>query len=1209
MAIRVVSAGTTIVKSITVGTPIRIGDPSSGELKLLDDVNSTNLSSVNSYLRWDSATQKFIFQEFESDVRALFTAGTGITYDDDTGTIEITESGVTSGTYGSATLIPQISVTETGQIDSIGTVSVAGVSNLSYADSTAVLTLSTADGGSFPVTLSLDAFSTDSLAEGSNNLYYTTARADSDAKSALVAGTGLTYDSAAGRFSITSTGVTADDYGTSTEIPVLTINAQGQILDASTVTVAGVSTFTFDSSEATLNIGTADGGSFNARIGLSSFTTSDLAEGSNLYYLTSRFDSDFGDNTTDDLTEGSTNLYFTESRARSSFSLDVDSDLFSYSDSTGILSIQDTNIARTDRTEIFEEGLNIPDSKRIIFCDDAADIFENNGNFFIRRNNTAESQGDIYLSAKDSSSVYINNRSGDRFIAHFHDHGAVDLFYDNTLRISTTDSGGQVVGNLRVTENTTILGNLTVQGTQTIINSTALSINDKNIVLADSAADSDAANGAGITVDGANATITYSSVTDTWDLNKPLGTERNVLSQYTTDELTEGSNLYYLTSRFDSDFADNTTDDLTEGVGNLYYTTARADSDARNAISVEGDLTYDPETGVISINVEDVYTQDNFDSDFNIAIDAAALGGTGLTYDSSTNALSIDSAEFTAMFTTDNLREGSSNLYFTDARVQAANIDFVNTKVTRYLDSDETILTRTVNGYFETENTRGTIFQSQDSDYVIGFNTQTFIIENLAGQRQLRTYGDSGHIELYFADSHRLETTLYGVEIFGKLLVDSATVAGNITADTLIGEYLGFDSDLARTSSRDTIRGYFSAGGDLTYDSSTGRFEFDVESVYTQSNFDSDFNTSLDAAALGGTGLSYAADSNTLSITPTGVTEGTYGSASQVPVFTVNSRGQLDSAGTVSVAGVSSTSFDSATGIFTINTADGGIFNTTIADSDFTAQRARDALSGGTGVTYDSATGLISIGQDVATTSDVTFAKVAADSGDFNIVDVEILDVGNFTGGTPRYAVFGDRTQANSTLQISKTTGSNAYISHLEPNRNLLIQSDTLMLTTVGGAEYLARFVEGGSGEIYYDGAKKFETSSAGVLVTGEAEISNGIKNTTGVINNTPTQSQATSDTIIVVDNTAHDSDFTSVEYTVHMDDSDAGHSQISKLLLTYNKSSVFFTEYGVISSFTNDSDIGTLTADVSGANIRLKFQRATGMGTVNVKPIKTIIK
>jgi len=63
-----------------------------------------------------------------------------------------------------------------------------------------------------------------------------------------------------------------------------------------------------------------------------------------------------------------------------------------------------------------------------------------------------------------------------------------------------------------------------------------------------------------------------------------------------TNDLTEGDNLYYTQGRFDSALGDKTTDNLTEG-SNLYYTTARADSDAKAAISVtdaggDGSLTY-----------------------------------------------------------------------------------------------------------------------------------------------------------------------------------------------------------------------------------------------------------------------------------------------------------------------------------------------------------------------------------------------------------------------------------------------------------------------------------------------------------------------------------------------------------------------------------------------------------------------------------------
>ena len=107
-------------------------------------------------------------------------------------------------------------------------------------------------------------------------------------------------------------------------------------------------------------------------------------------------------------------------------------------------------------------------------------------------------------------------------------------------------------------------------------------------------------------------------------------------------------------------------------------------------------------------------------------------------------------------------------------------------------------------------------------------------------------------------------------------------------------------------------------------------FSLTLNRFTQKANFDSD----LDEALASGTGITYDASNNTINITNTGVTAGTYGSAAEVPVFTVNAQGQLDSAGTVAVAGVSSTSIDSSTGDFTINTADGGAFSTRLYDAD-----------------------------------------------------------------------------------------------------------------------------------------------------------------------------------------------------------------------------------------------------------------------------------
>ena len=67
-----------------------------------------------------------------------------------------------------------------------------------------------------------------------------------------------------------------------------------------------------------------------------------------------------------------------------------------------------------------------------------------------------------------------------------------------------------------------IKGNLQVDGATTTINSTTLTVDDLNLTLASGAANGTAANGAGITVDGASATLTYQSTGDNWNFNKNL---------------------------------------------------------------------------------------------------------------------------------------------------------------------------------------------------------------------------------------------------------------------------------------------------------------------------------------------------------------------------------------------------------------------------------------------------------------------------------------------------------------------------------------------------------------------------------------------------------------------------------------------------------------------------------------------------------------
>ena len=68
----------------------------------------------------------------------------------------------------------------------------------------------------------------------------------------------------------------------------------------------------------------------------------------------------------------------------------------------------------------------------------------------------------------------------------------------------------------------------------------------------------------------------------------------------------------------------------------------------------------------------------------------------------------------------------------------------------------------------------------------------------------------------------------------------------------------------------------------------------------------------------------------TTELSNTGVTAGSYGSASLVPVFTVDEDGRITTANTVSVACVANTTWTIANNTFTIGTADGNFYDTLI---------------------------------------------------------------------------------------------------------------------------------------------------------------------------------------------------------------------------------------------------------------------------------------
>lgn len=94
-------------------------------------------------------------------------------------------------------------------------------------------------------------------------------------------------------------------------------------------------------------------------------------------------------------------------------------------------------------------------------------------------------------------------------------------FNDVTIN-GSLNSDDITAANVSVTGNAIIVGNLTVQGTTTTINSTTIEVADLAIVVAKYADSTTTANGAGLIVNGAAATLLYSSADDRWNLNKDL---------------------------------------------------------------------------------------------------------------------------------------------------------------------------------------------------------------------------------------------------------------------------------------------------------------------------------------------------------------------------------------------------------------------------------------------------------------------------------------------------------------------------------------------------------------------------------------------------------------------------------------------------------------------------------------------------------------
>jgi hypothetical protein len=217
--------------------------------------------------------------------------------------------------------------------------------------------------------------------------------------------------------------------------------------------------------------------------------------------------------------------------------------------------------------------------------------------------------------------------------------------------VGTSDS--VTFSGLKVTGNTIIDGNLQVNGTQTTINTQTLAVEDNMIYLNQLESDGSPV----IAVDlgfafnyndssggYAHGGLFRDATDGRFKFYGGYGPEPDSDLDIDVDHATFGlrdvqvrtlyaDKIIGNSQGFDSDFATKTTDDLTEGSTNLYYTTARVDSDMGDILTAGEGIDITPGAGIITVAAEDATTTNKgvasfATADFNVTSGAVELKDT-----------------------------------------------------------------------------------------------------------------------------------------------------------------------------------------------------------------------------------------------------------------------------------------------------------------------------------------------------------------------------------------------------------------------------------------------------------------------------------------------------------------------------------------------------------------------------------------------------
>ena len=269
---------------------------------------------------------------------------------------------------------------------------------------------------------------------------------------------------------------------------------------------------------------------------------------------------------TDDLSEGSTNQYHTTARARASISAGGD---LSYNSSTGVMSYS---------TPTMYADSNARAAISVTDAGGDGSLAYNSSTGVITYTGPSASEVRAHISA--GTGVAISN-------------GAISIG-----QAVATNSDVQF-NDLQVDGDTTITGNLTVNGTSTTLNVATLDVEDLNITIAKNATTSAATNNAGLTFgawsSGTIPTLKWIHSNNRFSFNKALAAQGFVgnLTGAVTGNADTATALATARTISGTSFDGSAnitlnTSGITENT-NLYYTNARAD--ARIAAADIGDLS------------------------------------------------------------------------------------------------------------------------------------------------------------------------------------------------------------------------------------------------------------------------------------------------------------------------------------------------------------------------------------------------------------------------------------------------------------------------------------------------------------------------------------------------------------------------------------------------------------------------------------------